>query len=183
MNNHKYIILDRDGVINIDSSSYIKSADEWNSIPESLNAIKKLTEHEYQIIIISNQSGLGRGIISYNDFIEINLKMLSQISRIGGSILAVLYCPSLPTDECVNRKPGTGMFSEIAGRLNISLDGCFSIGDSPRDIDASLSSKCKPIGLRTGNGQNIENNSKYSIPMFDDLNDAVDYVIKQDANN
>jgi D-glycero-D-manno-heptose 1,7-bisphosphate phosphatase len=54
VNNQKYIILDRDGVINIDSSSYIKSADEWNLIPESLNAIKKLTEHEYQIIIISN---------------------------------------------------------------------------------------------------------------------------------
>ena len=183
MNNQKYIILDRDGVINIDSSSYIKSADEWNLIPESLNAIKKLTEHEYQIIIISNQSGLGRGIISYNNFIEINLKMLSQISRIGGSILAVLYCPSLPTSECMNRKPETGMFSEIAGRLNISLDKCFSIGDSPRDIDASLSSKCKPLGLRTGNGKNIENNSKYNIPMFNDLNDAVDYVIKQDANN
>ena len=183
MNNQKYIILDRDGVINIDSSSYIKSADEWNSIPESLNAIKKLTEHEYQIIIISNQSGLGRGIISYNNFIEINLKMLSQISRIGGSILAVLYCPSLPTSECMNRKPETGMFSEIAGRLNISLDKCFSIGDSPRDVDASLASNCKPLGLRTGNGKNIENNSKYNIPMFNDLNDAVDYVIKQDANN
>ena len=183
MNNQKYIILDRDGVINIDSSSYIKSADEWNSIPESLNAIKKLTEHEYQIIIISNQSGLGRGIISYNNFIEINLKMLSQINRIGGSILAVLYCPSLPTSECMNRKPETGMFSEIAGRLNISLDKCFSIGDSPRDIDASLSSKCKPLGLRTGNGKNIENNSKYNIPMFNDLNDAVNYVIEQDASN
>ena len=183
MNNQKYIILDRDGVINIDSPNYIKSADEWNLIPKSLDAIKKLTEHEYQIIIISNQSGLGRGIISYNDFIEINLKMLSQISKVGGSVLAILYCPSLPTDECLNRKPGTGMFSEIAERLNISLEKCFSIGDSPRDIAASLSSKCKPLGLRTGNGKNIENNSKYNIPMFNDLNDAVNYVIKQDASN
>ena len=183
MNNQKYIILDRDGVINIDSPNYIKSADEWNLIPKSLDAIKKLTEHEYQIIIISNQSGLGRGIISYNDFIKINLKMLSQISKVGGSVLAVLYCPSLPTDECLNRKPGTGMFSEIAERLNISLEKCFSIGDSPRDIDASLSSKCKPLGLRTGNGKNIENNSKYNIPMFNDLNDAVNYVIEQDASN
>jgi len=183
VNNQKYIILDRDGVINIDSASYVKSADEWNPIPKSLNAIKKLTEHEYQIIIISNQSGLGRGIISYSNFIQINLKMLNQIGRIGGSILAVLYCPSLPEDECVNRKPKTGMFSEIAGRLNISLGKCFSIGDSPRDIDASFSSKCKPLGLRTGNGKDIEKNSKYNIPMFNDLSDAVDYVIKQDENN
>ena len=81
MNNQKYIILDRDGVINLDSPNYIKSADEWNPISKSLDAIKKLTENEYQIIIISNQSGLGRGIISYNDFIEINLKMLNQISK------------------------------------------------------------------------------------------------------
>ena len=95
MNNQKYIILDRDGVINIDSPNYIKSADEWNAIPKSLEAIKKLTENEYQVIIISNQSGLGRGIISYNDFIQINLKMLKQINRIGGSVLAILYCPSL----------------------------------------------------------------------------------------
>ena len=64
MNNPKYIILDRDGVINLDSPNYIKSADEWNPISKSLDAIKKLTENEYQIIIISNQSGLGRGIIS-----------------------------------------------------------------------------------------------------------------------
>ena len=183
MNNQKYIILDRDGVINIDSPNYIKSADEWNAIPKSLEAIKKLTENEYQVIIISNQSGLGRGIISYNDFIQINLKMLKQINRIGGSVLAILYCPSLPTDNSVNRKPGIGMFSEITERLNISLKECYSIGDSPRDIEASLSSKCKPLGLRTGNGKDIENNFKYDIPMFNDLSDAVDYVIKNDKNN
>ena len=76
MKNSKYIILDRDGVINIDSLNYIKSADEWNPIPKSLEAIKKLTKHEYQVIIISNQSGLGRGIIPYSDFIQINLKIL-----------------------------------------------------------------------------------------------------------
>ena len=183
MNNQKYIILDRDGVINIDSPSYIKSAEEWNAIPNSLEAIKKLTEHEYHIIIISNQSGLGRGIIPYSDFIQINLKMLSQISKAGGSILSILYCPSLPTDKCFNRKPAPGMFNEIARRLNISSEECYSIGDSPRDMDASLLSKCKPLGLRTGNGRLIENDSNYNIPMFNDLADAVEYVIKNDINN
>ena len=166
MKNSKYIILDRDGVINIDSLNYIKSADEWNAIPKSLEAIKKLTKHEYQIIIISNQSGLSRGIISYSDFIQINLKMLSQISRAGGSILSILYCPSLPTDKCLNRKPGPGMFNEIAKRLNIRLEDCYSIGDSPRDIDASLLSKCKPLGLRTGNGRLIENDSNYNLSLI-----------------
>ena len=75
------------------------------------------------------------------------------------------------------------MFSEISERLNISLTECYAIGDSPRDIEAALSSECKPLGLRTGNGKDIESNLKYDIPMFNDLSDAVDYVIKNDANN
>ena len=66
---------------------------------------------------------------------------------------------------------------------NISLEECYSIGDSPRDMDASLLSKCKPLGLRTGNGRLIENDSNYNIPMFNDLADAVEYVIKNDINN
>ena len=183
MKNQKYIILDRDGVINIDSPSFIKTADEWNPIPKSLDAIKRLSENEYKIIIISNQSGLGRGIISYADFIKINLKMINQIIKMGGSILATLYCPSLPTKNNMNRKPGNGMFTEIAQRLYITLNNCYSIGDSPRDIDASLLSNCRPLGVRTGNGYDIEKNTKYKIPMFNDLSDAVDYVLKHDTKD
>ena len=177
MAGQKYIFLDRDGVINHDSSEYIKTADEWEPIDRSLEAIKNLTDNDFQIIIITNQSGINRNIISSDNFIKINVKMLNAIEKKGGSILSILYCPSLPSDECKNRKPGPGMFVEISKRLNFNLTDCFSIGDSPRDIDASVAAKCIALGVRTGNGKTIEENNVHKIPMFNDLYDATEYII------
>ena len=129
MISQKFIILDRDGVINADSDDYIKSADEWEAIPRSVDAIKKLSDNNFQVIIISNQSGIERGLISPLDFIQINIKMISAIDRAGGSISAILYCPSLPTSIDPNRKPSPGMFIDIASRMNIKLSNCYAIGD------------------------------------------------------
>ena len=178
MISQKFIILDRDGVINADSDDYIKSADECEAIPRSVDAIKKLSDNNFQVIIISNQSGIDRGLISPLDFIQINIKMISAIDRAGGSISAILYCPSLPTSIDPNRKPSPGMFIDIASRMNIKLSNCYAIGDSPRDIEASVAAKCIPLAVRTGNGYKIENNNKFKVPIFDDLYDAVDFVLK-----
>ena len=175
----KYIILDRDGVINFDSLDYIKTPDEWVPIPRSIEAIKKLCDEGYQIIIITNQSGIDRGIIQYNDFIDINTKMINEIDKVGGAISAILYCPTLPSVKNKYRKPGSGMFEEISERLNFSLKSCFSIGDSPRDIIASINAECKPLGVRTGNGSKISDDSSLNIPMFDDLYEAVEFVLKK----
>ena len=179
MNKSKYIFLDRDGVINQDSSDYIKTANEWKPIHNSLEAIKNLTEQDFHIIIITNQSGINRNLITPHDFVNINVKMLESIDKVGGLITSIIFCPSLPTDKCTNRKPYPGMFYEIAERLDIKLSDCFSIGDSPRDIEASIAAKCKPLGVRTGNGGDIEKNNKYKVPMFDDLYHAVKFVIAQ----
>ena len=116
--NPKYIILDRDGVINKDSSEYIKNANEFDPLPRSLEAIKILSDNSFNIIIISNQSGIDRGFIKAYDFIQINNKMIDLIEKAGGSIMAVLYCPSLPTSTNLNRKPNPGMFLNIAQQLH-----------------------------------------------------------------
>jgi D-glycero-D-manno-heptose 1,7-bisphosphate phosphatase len=179
MNEEKFIILDRDGVINYESPEYIKTVDEWKPIPRSLEAIKKLNEKSYQIIIVTNQSGINRKIINYSDFIKINLKMLKAIEDMGGSIASIIYSPHTPNEKNIFRKPKTGMFEEISRRLKFSLKNCYSIGDSPRDIEASVLSKCKPIGVRTGNGLMIENDNKYKIPIYNDLYDAVTEIINK----
>jgi len=179
VNTQKHIILDRDGVINFDSLDYIKTPDEWVPIPRSIEAIKKLCDEGYQIIIITNQSGIDRGIIQYNDFIDINTKMINEIDKAGGAISAILYCPTLPSVKNKYRKPGSGMFEEISERLNFSLKSCFSIGDSPRDIIASINAGCKPLGVRTGNGSKISDDSSLNIPMFNDLYEAVEFVLKK----
>ena len=179
MKKQKHIILDRDGVINFDSLDHIKTPDEWIPIPRSIEAIKKLCDEGYQIIIITNQSGIDREIIKYSDFININKKMINEINQAGGMISAILYCPTLPSIKNKYRKPGSGMFEEISERLNFSLKSCFSIGDSPRDIIASISAKCKPLGVRTGNGNKISDDINLNIPMFDDLYEAVEFILKK----
>jgi len=175
----KYIILDRDGVINKDSSDYIKTPNEFNPLPRSLSAIKLLTDNDFTIIIISNQSGINQDLISPINFIQINLKMISLIEKSGGAISASLYCPSLPSSDSFNRKPKPGMYIDIADRMNINLKSCYAIGDSPRDIEAARAVNCKAIGVLTGNGREIQKNNKYDIPIFSDLYAAAEFVISK----
>jgi len=179
MTENKYIILDRDGVINYDSSAYIKKAHEWNPISKSLEALNLLTQNQYKIIIISNQAGVSRGIINYSDSLAIHKKFINSCSNIGASIYLTYYCFDHPDSNSINRKPKPGMYLEISQRLNLDLTDVFAIGDSPRDMEAALSSGCKPLGVRTGNGEEISN-SLPSIDMFDCLYDAAQFVIDYD---
>ena len=169
MTKSKYIILDRDGVINFDSSEYIKKAHEWNPIPKSLEALNLLTQNQYKIIVISN----------YPDSLDIHKKFINSCSNIGASIYLTYYCFDHPDSNSINRKPKPGMYLEISQRLNLDLTDVFAIGDSPRDMQAALSSGCKPLGVRTGNGEEISN-SLPNIDMFDCLYDAAKFVIDYD---
>ena len=85
----KLIVLNRDGVINHDSKDYIKSEDEWQAIDGSLEAIAKLTQNEYQVVVVSEQEGIGRGIFTIEDLNRIHQKMIQQLAQIGGRISAV----------------------------------------------------------------------------------------------
>lgn len=179
MNKSKYIILDRDGVINYDSSSYIKKEHEWVPIPNSLEALALLTQNQYKIIIISNQAGVSRGIIKYADSAAIHNKFIKSCIKAGAIIFLTYYCYDHPDSNSVYRKPKPGMYLELSQRLNLDLTDVFAIGDSPRDIEAALSSGCKPLGVRTGNGKEILN-SLHNIDMFDCLYDAAKFVIDYD---
>lgn len=175
----KYIILDRDGVINYDSSSYIKTPGQWKPIPKSMEAISLLTKNNYKIIIISNQSGISREIIEYNDHLNIHKKFITTCRHNSGSIKATYYCYDHPNKDSYLRKPNPGMYLEIAERFNINLSDVFSIGDSPRDIHAALSAGCKPLGVLTGNGEKIRTEIP-GIEVFEDLYDATQFVISYD---
>ena len=175
----KYIILDRDGVINHDSPSYIKSPREWIPIDRSLDAIGLLTKESYRVLLLSNQAGVSRGIIKYTDVLETHNKLITSCLEHGGEIFSTHYCYDHPDSSSTKRKPQPGMYLEIADRLGIDLSDIFAIGDSPTDMVAALSSGCKPLGVRTGNGNEIKNQMP-EINLFDDLYAAVQYVIDYD---
>jgi D-glycero-D-manno-heptose 1,7-bisphosphate phosphatase len=148
----KLVILDRDGVINYDSEDFIKHPDEWRPIPGSLEAIALLTQAGWRVVVASNQSGVGRGLLDMATLNAINSKMHKAVNHAGGRIEAVFYCPDKAESQSPCRKPNPGMFLAIAERLNVPLERVPAIGDSLRDLQAAAAVGAQPILVLTGKG-------------------------------
>jgi D-glycero-D-manno-heptose 1,7-bisphosphate phosphatase len=152
----KLIILDRDGVINIDSALYIKSPAEWKALPGSLEAIARLNQAGYKVVIATNQSGIGRGLFDMDTLNAMHEKMHKGLAVLGGRVDAIFYCPHTADENCDCRKPKPGMFERIAKLYNLDLTGVPAIGDSLRDLQAASALGCAPILVRTGKGEKTE---------------------------
>lgn len=148
----KLCILDRDGTINEDSAEYVKSAAEWVPIPGALEAIARLNHAGWHVVVVTNQSGLGRGLFDMAALNAMNTKMHTMLAALGGRIDAVFYCPHAPEDHCNCRKPAPGLYEQIADRYGIDLKGAPTVGDSLRDVVAGASVGCKPHLVLTGKG-------------------------------
>ena len=148
----KLIILDRDGVINFDSDQFIKSPEEWKPIPGSLEAIARLCQADYRVVVATNQSGIGRGLFDMPTLNAIHDKMHKACALVGGRIDAVFFCPHTNDSNCGCRKPKTGMLEEIANRYGVSLKGVPAVGDSLRDLEMAVRMEAQPILVLTGKG-------------------------------
>jgi len=148
----KLVILDRDGVINHDSPSYIKSPDEWKPIARSLDAIAQLTQADYRVVVATNQSGVGRGLFDMATLNAIHDKMHRAVGQAGGRIDAVFYCPHPMEANCGCRKPKPGLLEDIGRRFNTSLQDVPCIGDQLRDLQAAAAIGAQPILVLTGKG-------------------------------
>jgi len=167
----KLIILDRDGVINHDSDQYIKSPDEWKPIRGSLEAIARLTQWGYRVVVATNQSGIGRGFFDMDSLNAIHDKMTRAVSQAGGRVDSVFYCTHTEADQCACRKPKPGMLEEIATRYGISLAGVPVVGDSLRDLQAAVAAGAQPILVLTGKGNKTAADPGLppGTPLFADL--------------
>lgn len=148
----KLAILDRDGVINHDSDSYIKSPDEWQAIPGSLEAIARLNAAGYRVAVATNQSGISRGLFDLATLGSIHSKMNQVVTLAGGHIDAIFFCPHLPDAHCSCRKPRPGMLLEILRRYGLSARGVPMIGDTLRDMQAAEAAGCHRHLVLTGKG-------------------------------
>ena len=149
----KLVILDRDGVINHDSAEFIKNPDEWVPIPGSLEAIARLNQAGYHVVLATNQSGVGRGLLDIATLCAIHDKMQVALAQAGARVDAVFYCPHGIDEGCKCRKPKPGMFEDIAHRFNLDLAGVPSVGDSLRDLQAGAAVGAQPILVLTGKGE------------------------------
>ena len=175
----KLIILDRDGVINQDSASFIKSPSEWKPIPGSLEAIARLHQAGYRVVVATNQSGVGRNLFDMDTLNAIHQKMHNAVITAGGRIDAIFYCPHTADDKCACRKPKPGMFQRIAECFNADLSGVPAVGDSLRDLQAAFAMGAQPYLVLTGKGE--KSRADGSLPegtqTFPDLAAMVDKLL------
>ncbi len=176
----KLVILDRDGVINHDSPSYIKSPDEWKPIKGSLEAIALLSQAGFHVVVATNQSGVGRGLFEMATLNAIHDQMHRAVGQAGGRIDAVFFCPHAQEANCNCRKPKPGLLEEIGRRFNANLKGIPCIGDSLRDLEAAAAVGAQPVLVLTGKGKKTRREDKLppGTLVFSDLTEAVKSIIK-----
>jgi len=190
----KLIILDRDGVINHDRADYVKSADECVPIDGSIDAIARLHKAGFTVVVATNQAGLAKGKFDLDDLEAMHEKITGLVEEQGAELGAIFYCPHHPDDKCKCRKPMPGMVDAIEAEFNISAEGFYFVGDSLRDMQAATTKGCKPILVKTGNGEktlaqladvNLQTDSPNLTPdqvqVFDDLASAADFIIAHDS--
>jgi D-glycero-D-manno-heptose 1,7-bisphosphate phosphatase len=177
MSKQRYILLDRDGVINHDSDAFIKSPDEWLPIAGSLEAIALLNAHGYQVIVVTNQSGVARGLFDEAMLEKIHAKMRRLVDKKDGHITAIYFCPHGAGSDCPCRKPKAGLLKTFAADFHADLTTIAVIGDSLRDLQAAEAVGAQPILVKTGKGQQtLMNNPQLNIPVFENLYDAAKHI-------
>ncbi len=175
--NQRYVLIDRDGVLNQDSEDFIKSPAQWQPLPGSLEAVALLNQHGYEVIVITNQSGLARGLFDETVLTQIHSKMHRMLAECGAHITKIYFCPHGPDSACNCRKPKPGLLQAFAADFQVNLNDVFFIGDAIRDVQAALAAGAKPLLVKTGQGQQTQiDNPNLNIPVFEDLYDAAKYL-------
>lgn len=175
----RLVLLDRDGVVNLDSPDYIKSAEEWHPLPGSLMAIAQLNEAGIYTALCSNQAGISRGRLTAPALAAIHVRFSRELKTQGGQIHLWRFCPHLPKDKCSCRKPNPAMLTDCMDELSVAPDTTVFIGDSLTDMKAAISAGCLPILVRSGNGAAAEAAAEELgvREIVDDLAAAADRVL------
>ncbi|MFH2045320.1 MAG: D-glycero-beta-D-manno-heptose 1,7-bisphosphate 7-phosphatase [Pseudomonadota bacterium] len=169
-NDKTYIFLDRDGVINKDSPDYIKNWSEFEFIPGSIEAIKILSNNDYPVIIITNQSMINRKISTFDNLEFIHVMINKTVKIEGGNIKDIFFCPHTPEEECECRKPKPGLIDQAQKKYAINIAKSVMIGDSSKDIECARNAGCGyAILVKTGN-------YKHAMDLLKEKNILPDYI-------
>lgn len=174
------VLLDRDGVINRDSPHYIRSVDDWEPLPGSLDAIVALRAAGYAVAVCTNQAGIARGLIRPGDLAAIHDQLHRQLEALGGGLDGIFHCPHGPEDGCDCRKPAPGLLLNACAELGVSPAEAVFIGDSARDLIAGRRAGARPVLVRTGNGQaTVDAGEASGVAVYDDLAAAARALINE----
>ncbi len=170
----RLIVLDRDGVINEDSDAFIKSPDEWQPVPGSLEAIARLSQAGWTVAVATNQSGISRGLYDRATLSAMHQKMQAMLASLGGHVDWVSTSPYQSHENSPARKPGVGMLHAIAWRYGVRLDSVPFVGDTLGDVQAARTLSMQPVLVRSGKGERAlaahgEQLMQWHVPVYDNL--------------
>ena len=178
------ILLDRDGVINHDSDNFIKSPDEFVMIEGSAGAIAHFNRASHKVVVVSNQSGVGRGLFDQNMLGQIEQKMIQEVGKCGGHFDAMIYCFDPPWAATVRRKPEPGMLKEALTTFPTPISECVLIGDSLRDLQAAAKLEIRRILVRSGKGRKTQSEGLpqevLPVTVCEDLAEAAEKLLATD---
>ena len=146
----KLVIVDRDGTVCVEREGYIQTPDEWEALPGALDAIARLNQAGYHVVVAANMPGLGRGLFDSAALNAIHTKMAKQLGAVGGRVEAIFFCPHAPEEACSCRKPAPGLFHKIGERYKVDLKQVHAVGNSLSDAQAAHAAGCVPHLVLTG---------------------------------
>jgi D-glycero-D-manno-heptose 1,7-bisphosphate phosphatase len=151
----RLVLIDRDGTINVEKN-YISSPEQIELFPNSANAIKLLRDLGLRVVVVTNQSGIGRGFFDLETLEKIHNRLQTLLNESDTKVDAIYFCQHLPTDNCDCRKPLTAMARQAADDFGANLSESFVIGDNFGDVELGKNINATTILVRTGYGTKIE---------------------------
>jgi D-glycero-D-manno-heptose 1,7-bisphosphate phosphatase len=183
MTSHPAVFLDRDGTIN-EEKEYLFRTEDFSFIPGAPEAIRLLKEAGFLVIVVTNQSGIGRGYYDEEAVRRLHRHMDDELSRYGAAVDGYYLCPHHPhhgigayLKDCTCRKPLPGMLLDAVRDYSIDISSSFIIGDKRADVEAGIAAGCRPLLVRTGYGKVEERHSPESVPVYDDILAAAQAII------
>jgi D-glycero-D-manno-heptose 1,7-bisphosphate phosphatase len=184
--NRAAVFLDRDGVLIANVDTYVRTMSDVQILPGVFDALRRLATTSYAIVLVSNQSAVGRGLVAAEDVLAINARVVAQIEDAGGRIDAAFLCLHSPADACDCRKPKPGLLFQAQAELGLNLAASYLVGDAASDIAAARAAGACGILVRTGRGAIQETlldpRDRAGTPVVRDLAAAVDRIL-QGANS
>ena len=175
------VFVDRDGVINENRDDYVKSLEEFKLLPGAVRAAARLSAAGLRLVIVSNQQGIARGMISPEALRLIDERLLTELAGAGAQVAGVYYCPHAAEENCDCRKPKPGLLLKAAAELGIDLAGSVFVGDSPIDIQAGVAAGCRTVLVLTGKTTPDQVSGLSLMPDYvaQDLSQAVDWILQR----
>jgi len=171
------VFVDRDGVINRRRPDHVKSWEEFEFLPGAIDALARLHQMDARVVVITNQSVVGRGLVAQEDLVQIHRRMIDEVARGGGRIEGIYACPHSPEQGCSCRKPGTELFKRASAELGIDLTDSFMVGDSESDMLAARAAGSRPVLVSHAGPHHADSDQ----PVVRDLVEAVELIATQTA--